>query len=635
MRGFRLRVIWFVALLTFCYAPSTPPVAAPSRLRAGLARIPSGVALRAAAKGSSTALNTGAQAAAGKPSLEGLDAFVAQTMKDWKLPGLAVAVVQDGKVLLSKGYGVRDIDKILPVTPHTLFAIGSITKSFTVTTLGTLVDEGKLDWDKPVCDYLPSFRLYDSYASSHVTPRDLVTHRTGLPRHDLVWYSSDFTRKDLVYRLRFLEPSKELRSTFQYNNLMFMTAGYMAGELAGSVWEEAVRQRILHPLGMHDTNFSVLDSQKSSDFARPYKNAKDEIKEVPFHNIDQIAPAGSINSSLADMTQYLLLHMVKGRVGEKRILSENNALQMQTPQMVVQAAPQYKELGNSSYGMGFSITTYRGHKLVQHGGAIDGFTANLAFLPQDGIGLVVLANLDADKDPVPTIVAYNIFDRLLGLDLAPWNQRYLEQEKKGKESEEEAKKKGYTPRKTGTHPSHDLTDYTGAYQSPGYGTITIALEGEGFKMTLNKLSSPLRHFHYDVFEFPENPLDPLEKMKVMFFTDVKGDISSLSIPLEPNVKEIVFTRIAERQMFERSFLEPLTGQYELPGTTLTIALKGDKTLVAILPGQPERELIPVRGTTFDLQGLSGFSIEFKKDASGRVTEAVIYQPGATFVVKKK
>jgi CubicO group peptidase (beta-lactamase class C family) len=635
MQRLRLFVAWFVALLAFCAGPAAPPAAAASRLREGLLRLPSGVASRGVAKAASATLNAGAQAAASKPSLEGLDAFVARTVQDWKVPGLAVAVVQDGKVLLSKGYGLRDIDKKLPVTPHTLFAIGSITKSFTVTTMGTLVDTGKLDWDKPVCDYLPSFRLYDSYASGHVTPRDLVTHRTGLPRHDLVWYSSDFTRQDLVYRLRFLEPSKELRSTYQYNNLMLMTAGYMAGELAGSTWEEAVSQRILLPLGMRDTNFSVRDSQMSSDFARPYKNAKDEIKEVPFHNIDQIAPAGAINSSIADMTQYLLLHMLKGRVGEKRILSENNALQMQTPQMVVQAAPQYKELANSCYGMGFMISAYRGHKLVQHGGAIDGFTANFAFLPQDGIGVVVLANLDADKDPVPTIVAYNVFDRLLGLDQVPWNQRFLEQEKKSKESEEEAKKKGYTASKPGTHPSHELKDYAGEYQSPGYGTVAIALAGEDLTMTLNKLSSPLRHFHYDLFKVPENPLDPLEKMKVVFFTDVKGDVSSLSIPLEPNVKEIVFTRIPERQMFERSFLEPLTGQYELPGTVLTIALKGDKTLVAVLPGQPERELIPVRGTTFDLQGLSDSSIEFKRDASGRVIEAVIYQPGTTFVVKKK
>jgi CubicO group peptidase (beta-lactamase class C family) len=588
-----------------------------------------------AAQAPSTSASGSAQQPAGKPSLEGLDAFIAQTMKDWKVPGLALAVVQDGKVMFSRGYGLRDLDKKLPVTPKTLFAIGSITKSFTVTTLGMLVDEGKLDWDKPVRDYLPGFRLYDPVASDHITPRDLVTHRSGLPRHDLLWYSSNFTRKELVERLRYLEPSKDLRSTFQYNNLMFMTAGYMAGQLLGTTWEEAVRQRVLLPLGMIGSNFSVLDSQKSADFARPYKNAKDEIKEVPFHNIDQIGPAGSINSSIEDMTPYLLFHLNRGKLGSKQILSENNALQMQVPQMVVQGASHFKELGESSYGMGFGISAYRGHKMVEHGGAIDGFTANLAFLPQDNIGVVVLANLDAEKDPLPTILAFNVFDRLLGLDQIPWNQRFLEEEKKGKESEEEAKKKGYTPRKPGTHPAHDLKDYVGDYQNSGYGIVSIALEGNGFKMTLNQLSSPLEHFHYDVFETPENPLNPLEKTKVMFLTNVKGDVDSLSLTLDSNVKDIVFTRLPDKQMFERSFLEPLTGQYALPDTTLTVSLKGEKTLIATLPGQPELELVPTRGTTFDVKGLSGVSIEFKKDASGKVTEAVFYQPGSTIVVKKK
>jgi len=191
-------------------------------------------------------------------ALGDLDSFVAQTMKDWKVPGLGVAVVQNGKIILTKGYGLRDRERNLPVTPDTLFAIGSITKSLTVTTLGTLVDEGKLDWDKPVRDYLPGFTLYSEILTEHLTTRDMVTHRSGLPRHDLVWYASDFSRADIVRRLRYLEPNKDLRETFQYNNLMFMTAGYTAGQLAGGLnWEEAVRQRVLDPLGMTGSHAST------------------------------------------------------------------------------------------------------------------------------------------------------------------------------------------------------------------------------------------------------------------------------------------------------------------------------------------------------------------------------------------
>jgi CubicO group peptidase (beta-lactamase class C family) len=315
-----------------------------------------GAATRARAR---LGAGTVARAVDQKPTLGDLDAFVDQIMKDWKVPGLAVAVIQDGKVIFTKGYGHREVDKKLPVTPQTLFAIGSITKSFTVTAMGMLVDEGKLDWDAPVRNYLPGFKLYDPVASERMTPRDLITHRSGLPRHDLVWYSSNFTRADMVRRLQYLEPSKDFRSAYQYNNLMFMTAGYLVGQVAGATWEEFVRGRILTPLGMQSTNFSVTDSQKSADFASPYQNTKDVVKEIPFHNIDQIAPAGSINSNVEDMAQYLLFHLSKGKHGDARLLSENNASQMQTPQMVEPTSERWKEVGLPSYGLAFARRSHR------------------------------------------------------------------------------------------------------------------------------------------------------------------------------------------------------------------------------------------------------------------------------------
>jgi len=576
-------------------------------------------------------------------ALGDLDAVVAQVMKNWKTPGLALAVVQNGKVILVKGYGWRDVERNLPVTPQTLFAIGSITKSFTVTTLGTLVDEGKLDWDKPVREYLPGFTMYDEILTEHLTTRDMVTHRSGLPRHDFVWYSSDFSRADLVRRLRYLEPSKDLRQTYQYNNLMFTTAGYLAGQILGTTWEDAVRRRVLDPLGMTHTNLSVEDSPKSPDFAQPYAidkvNGQEVVKKYAFHNIDPIGPAGSINSCAEDMARYLLFHMNRGKFDGKQILSENNAAQMQTPQMVIQGEPEFKEEGTDSYGMAFSISTYRGHKIVEHGGAIDGFRARLAFLPQDNLGAVVLINLDGS--PVPGIIADNIFDRLLGLDHVPWNQRYLEIDKKGKQAEEAAKAGGYTKPVPGTHPSHDLKDYVGQYENPGYGVVTITQAGAGsgndFQMVLNtKITSPLRHFHYDMWQVPENELDPLQKTLVTFHTDAKGLVSSLSAPFEPTVKEIVFSRVPEKRMRERSFLDPFTGEYELPGATLTVSLRGNDTLVATLPGRPAMELVPDHGTTFNVKGVySTFTIEFQQDASGKVTGAVLTEPGSTSVVKKK
>ena len=569
-----------------------------------------------------------------KGNLDGLDDFITGAMKDWKAPGLAIAVVQDGKVVLLKGYGYRDVSKQLPITPNTLFCIASMTKSFVVTELGTLVDEGKLDWDKPVYDYLPDFRMYDPVVTQRLTARDLVTHRSGLPRHDLTWYSNaDITRKEMVERLRYLPPSKDLRQTFQYNNLMFMTAGYLGGVLHGTTWEEAVRQRVLLPLGMTNTNFSVLDSEKSADFAQPYRKVKEEVKQIPFYVQGAVGPAGEINTTAEDISHYLLFQLNKGKYGEKQILSESNAVQMQSPQMVIQGTPQFAELGENSYGMGFGITYYRGHKMVTHGGAIDGFRSELAFLPNEKIGVVVFVNLDGTS--LPNVVVYNVLDRLLGLEPVAWNQRFLDIEKKRKQSEEEAKQRGFTAPKSGTHPSHDLKEYLGEYENPGYGRVTIEAQGDGFQMKLNRLSAPLKHFHYDVFAIPEDPLNPLEQEKVMFQTDVKGDIRSLSMTLEPNVPDIVFTRVAEARMREKAFLEAFVGQYELPGNVLNIALQGEHSLVAHTPGQPVRGLTPRSGTLFDVQGLSGVSIEFKMDASGKVTEAVFYQGGSALVIKKK
>jgi CubicO group peptidase (beta-lactamase class C family) len=579
---------------------------------------------------------------AAKPTLDGLDDFVTQAMKDWKVPGLAIAVVQGDKLILAKGYGYRDMEKQLPVTPNTLFAIGSITKSFTVTTLGMEMDEGKVEWDKPVRDFFPTFKLYEPELTEQVTIRDLITHRTGLPRHDLIWYSSDFSREGLLGRLQYLEPSKPLRTRFQYNNLMFMTAGYIAGQLNGTSWEDAVTQRIFKPLEMSGTNFSEAETQKSADFAEPYRKGSDlkaELKRIPFDpqcpDRCAMGPAGEINSNANDMSKYLLFHMNHEKVAGKQLLSENNSVQMQTPQMVIQGAPAYKETGESSYGMGFFLSTYRGHKEVEHGGAIDGFTAEFAFLPADRIGVVVLTNLDGN--PLPNIVAMNVFDRLLGFDQVPWNQRFLASETGAKKSEQEAKDKGYTPRKLGTHPSHDLKEYAGDYSNPGYGIVTIEPNAQSFKLTLNKVSKPLEHYHYDVFQVPADPLDPFEKMKVEFLTDIDGDISSLAMPLEPTVKDIVFTRMPDRQLTQRSFIEAFIGDYEIEGSPvpLKVTLRGENSLIITVPGQPDYKLNPKRGTTFQLADFSGITIEFKRDAAGKVTEAVLNQLGTVLVLKKK
>ena len=266
-----------------------------------------------------------AQMAAPTPqNLGSFDEIVTKAMAEWKVPGLAVAVVRDGKVIYAKGFGYRDVEKKLPVTTDTLFAIGSVSKSFTSLVFATLNDEGKVDWDTPVRTYLPTFQLFDPIATDHATPRDMFSHRTGLPRHDFVWYSSNFGMEDLFHRLRYLKPNKEFRAGYEYNNLTIMTMGYLEGKVANSTWQDLVRTRIFQPLGMQRSDLSVDDMQKSSDFSQPYSVKDDVVTKVPFKNIDGIAPAGSINSSINEMSHYMILHLGDGTYEGKRIVSEKN-----------------------------------------------------------------------------------------------------------------------------------------------------------------------------------------------------------------------------------------------------------------------------------------------------------------------
>ena len=471
-------------------------------------------------------------------NLNGLDGFVEQVMKDWHVPGLAVAIVKDGQVVYAKGFGYRDVKKELKVTPDTLFAIGSCSKAFTATALAILAGEGKLDWDKSVRDYLPDFRLHDAYATAQLRPRDLVTHQSGLPRHDMVWYGSPLSRKEIFDRLRHLEPSKPLHAKYQYNNLMFMTAGVLIERISGSTWEEFVRRRILDPLGMKTTNFSVNDSQKTSNFSLPYQEPKGEVKEIPFRNIDAIGPAGSINSSVNEMTRWLLLLLGKGKIEGRQVIPEKNLSEVHTPQIVAGGDLKYDESFYSSYAMGWGVTSYRGHPSLSHGGGIDGFTSAVRFLPKDQLGVVVLTN---SSSPASGLIASNAVDRMLGLSEAPWARRALDDAAKAKEGQAKAKAEDEAKRKKDAPPTHALKDYAGQFEHPAYQTLTITQEGEQLKFDLHGLAGGLKHYHYDIFQGAEGAAG-LEGTKLTFLINRAGEIDGVAIALEPTVKEIVFTR---------------------------------------------------------------------------------------------
>lgn len=556
--------------------------------------------------------------------LQGFGDFVQATREQWQVPGVAVAVVKDGSVIFSQGFGLRDRTHRLPVTPQTLFPIASCTKAFTCVGLALLADEGKLDWDTPVRSYVPTFALYDPVATERMTPRDLVTHRSGLPRHDLMWYKSPYTRQELFDRLRYLEPSKDFRAVFQYNNLMYMAAGHLIDCLSGQCWEDFTRDRILAPLGMVHTRFSVVEAQQTKDFARPHKEEKEEVIETNFYEEQgAIGPAGAIVSSVAEMSQWVLLQLNGGKHGDRQIVSAGQIAQLHGPQITLPDSGRYAELPPPvTYGLGWSVQSYRGHTILQHSGGINGFSSLVTFLPREQLGVVVLNNLSS---LVPFIVTFNAIDRLLGLEEIPWSTRFMKDHLEFKQGGERGRTKSAAEAVPGTQPSHPLKSFTGDFAHAAYGTIAITQEGEGLVALINGVARPLTHYHYDIFELTIEEWDL--PIKISFATNVRGEIASIAAPFEPAVPDIMFKRVPGSHMRETSFLEQFVGEYLLMEQPLRVLLKGNHVLVVSLPGQPDYDLEPVRGTEFQLKGLTGFRIEFSSDAPGRVTGALVTQPG--------
>lgn len=568
------------------------------------------------------------------PQTAELEALIEQAREQWQVPGVAVAIVRGEGALLTKGFGFRDLEKKAPVTEKTLFRLASVTKSFTAAGVAALVTQGKLQWDEPVREAMPEFRLYNDHLTAHVTPVDLLSHRTGLPRHDAIWYyNREWSREDLIGRLRYMEPSKDLRAAYQYNNFMFLTAGYLTGHVLGRSWEDAISELIFQPLSMTTTNISIDAMERSPDHAAPYiKDKQDVVRRVPNYPGNNIAPAGQINSNAQEMGRYLTMLMNGGRYQGRQILAVADVQKMTSPQMPVGPAdPRYPELGSSAYGLGLTVTSYRGQRMVHHGGALDGFRAHLVFLPDAKLGVVVLSNLGRTNFVVA--LSHELLDRLLGAPDGRWIERYLSDELTAKAAEAEAEKKGYSPRRTGTKPSHALAEYAGHYEHPGYGAIKVEHAGGQLQLNYGYLSSALNHYHYDSFEFTTDPTAQT-KLRLRFETDADGEIASASVPFEPLVSPIVFTRAPEPRMRERSFLEPLTGRYTLGNAVFDVVLRADGALLLTQPSGQSLALEPVRGAAFRVRDRAGWKLEFKQGAGGAVTEAVLHTPGSSSVLKR-
>jgi CubicO group peptidase (beta-lactamase class C family) len=470
---------------------------------------------------------------------EAVDALVREAMKTWQVPGMAVAVVRDGEVVYLKGFGVRETGGREPVTADTLFAIGSTTKAFTTTAMAVLVDDGKMAWDDPVRKHVEFFRLRDPLADENVTLRDLVSHRTGLGRHDLLWYRSPWGREELIRRLAHLKLEHPFRSAYEYQNLTYLTAGYAVGLAAKSTWEGVVRDRIFTPLGMTGANFSTAAAEKAPDHASPHHPKKGKLEVLPWRNIDNIAPAGAINASIRDMSKWVRFHLGDGTWEGKRLVSAANLGETHTPQTVMPVGEAervlFPETLQMSYGMGWVIQDYRGHGLVWHNGQIDGFHSQVTLVPRDRLGIVTLTNRD-DTELLHWALCNSILDLGLGLANKPWVAAFSFLEGLGSLVAPLAVERADArKRHKGTKPSRELAAYTGSYEEAAYGRAEVTLDKGSLALKWSNFEPRLEHFHYDTFTTQDAVLTGVP---VVFTLGPDGEVDRMRVAGVADFKKI-------------------------------------------------------------------------------------------------
>jgi CubicO group peptidase (beta-lactamase class C family) len=434
-----------------------------------------------------------------------VDRVVERARSEFDVPGIAVAIVKDGKVVLAKGYGVRRIGRPEKVTEHSLFRIASNTKAFTAAALGILVDEGKIHWNDRVVDLMPSFQMYDPYATHEMTVTDLLVHRSGmgLGEGDLMFFPpSDLSREEIIRRLRFLKPATSFRSGYAYDNLLYLVAGTIIPSVTGTSWDDFVKARIFVPLHMSNSFINTQALEAAADVAMPHSKLGGKMEVLPHENVDNNAPAGSISSCVADLAQWMMLQLGGGKLGDLRLFSEKQSREMWSPKTILPIEPSLPVLQPSffDYGLGWFLRDYRGKKMVYHTGSLAGYVSRTTLIPELKLGVVVLTN--AEEDAAHEAIAFSIVDQYLGAPETDWAGSLHELAKQEAARMELQARSGGGSRNASSRPPLPLDRYAGRYRDAWYGDVTI--EQQAGKLVIRFTHTPallgdLEHWQYDTF----------------------------------------------------------------------------------------------------------------------------------------
>lgn len=486
--------------------------------------------------------------------LKEIDDYSARAGVAWQVPGFAIAIVKNDRIVFAKGYGVLELGKTPAVDENTLFAIASNSKAFTAATVAILVDEGKLKWDDKVTKYLPSFELYDPYVTRELTIRDLLSHRSGLPTFggDLLWYESEYSRDEILRRIRFLKPTSSFRSRFGYQNVLFLAAGEVVAKVSGKSWDEFMKERFFGPLAMKRTVITHADLLKSLNVAIPHNQVDGKNRVIRYGNVDNIGAAGGIKSSVSDMAQWLRLQLGRGTYEGRKLFSATASREMWTPHTVFSGISEQAEKFNPTrhfnlYGLGWILSDYQGRLLVSHGGGLDGMTSQLALMPEEKLGVVVLTN---SETPLANILASKVFDLFLGVPARDWNSEFLARDKENTAARNGATQKRELSRVPQTQLSIPLSAYAGTYSGEMFGDAKVT-EEQG-KLVVRFLPSPyfvgdLEHWHFDTFrvKWRDSVVYPFPRGFVTFTLNAEGRVDEMKIDV-PNpdfdFKELEFKR---------------------------------------------------------------------------------------------
>lgn len=488
-----------------------------------------------------------AKAPAVRDPLEGLDGYIEGSMKRWEIPGLAIAVVKDDRVVYSRGFGVREIGKPEKVSDRTFFAMASQSKAFTASALGLLVAEGKLKWDDPATKYLPWFQLHDPYATRELTVRDLLCHRCGLGtwQGDLMWYGSDLGRREVLERVKFIVPENSFRYRYGYCNLTFVAAGEIIPAIAGVSWEAFLKKRFFEPMGMSRTNADLRETERLDDVARPHTLVKGKVVPVAYRATANTAPAGAINSCVRDWARWIRLQLNNGQLDGRRIVPAEIVRETRTPQTLLPARPEGDRIPFSAYGLGWMLREYEGRQMIAHGGGLDGMLSLSVIVPEEKLGVVVLTNYDEQE--FYSTLPLHVVDAYLKVRHADRDETLLKARKERERKEREQEEKERAAGGGGGRP--DLSAYAGVYRHPVLGRATLSARDGKLFIEIERnpgLRGELKHWQYETFRVEW--ADPYLRTSVIpFRLDEHGKADEFRMKVRPDFvdpMEYRFTRTA-------------------------------------------------------------------------------------------